>query len=139
MINSRYIDPIAEYVFSHYAKLFDDDSGLKSIVVRIANAKKQIDEFTMAFVEAKNTTLRNNIEAKIADLEKTIECLLKEKIKIERARKKRPTKQDALAIVKKYIEFNNFDKRFQKSMLDVVLKKVLCGDDGLVIYLNVVD
>ena len=139
MINSRFIEPIAEYVYAHYAKRFDEGNGLKSVEVRIANVKKQIDDCATAFVEAKNATLRNSIEVKIADLEKTLECLLKERAKIEQVQKKRPTMQDALDIVKKFFASDMSDKKFRKILIDIMVKKVMCADDGLVIYYNLVD
>lgn len=139
MISSRYIEPITEYVFAHYSKRFDDDSGLKSVEIKITNTKKQINECTSAFIEAKNLTLRNSIETRIADLEKTLECLLSEKVKIEKTRIKKPTKQDALKIVRMFFDSDMRDKKYQKALIDVFVKKVLCWDDGLAIYFDLVD
>ena len=81
--NSRYYDQIAEYVQSHYIKKQSNDSELKSLETRISNVKREIDDCTNAFIEAKNSTLRERIEQKITGCEKLIDVLKLQKAQLD--------------------------------------------------------
>ncbi len=137
--NSKYIDQIAEYVLAHYIKRQSNESEMRSIETRISNTKKQIDEYTTAFIEAKNSTLRDNIEAKITDCEKLLDYLKLQKYQLKLEQKARMTKLDAIAIVEKYLDVNEHEHTYRKQFIDATIKKVMCFDDGLVIYYDLVD
>lgn len=136
---SKYYDHIAEHVLSHYTKRQSNDSELKSLEIRISNAKREIDDCTNAFIEAKNSMLRERIESKIADCEKLIDVLKLQKAQLELEKQSKMAKQDALKIVKKYMDVNEQEHSFKGRFIDVTIRKVILADDGCAIFLDLID
>ena len=48
-------------------------------------------------------------------------------------------KDNALVLVNKYLEIQNFDKRYQKQFIDTMINVIYCWNDGLSIYFDLVD
>ena len=136
---SKYYDHIAEYVLSHYVKRQSNDSELKSLQTRISNAKREIDNCANAFIEAKNPTLREKIEEKIASSEKHLDYLKSQKAQLELEKNTNMTKKEALVIVEKYMNVNEQEHAFKRRFIDVTIKKVIVWDDGLTIFLDLID
>lgn len=135
----RYYDQIAEQVLSHYIKRQSNDSELKSLETRISNTKREIDDCTNAFIEAKNPILREKIEQKIADCEKLINVLKLQKAQLELEKQSNMTKQEALKIVEKYMNVNEQEHDFKGRFVDITIRKVICWNGGVVIYLDLLD
>jgi len=138
MDHSKYIDQTAEYVLEHYHKR-QADNGLRDVETRIRNTKRQIEDCVTAFVEAKSSTLRESIENKIVDYEKLIETLTLQKQQLEQELKSKMTKEEAIGLVKKYIDVNNFDSHHKSRFIDIMVQKIYSYNDGQVIYFNLVN
>lgn len=135
-LHSGFINQIAENLLMHYNRKQTDDSDLRTIRNKITATKKQIDECTTAFIEAKSSTLRNNIEDRIASYEKLLDTLTIQKAQLESIKSAKMTKDEALAIAKNYLQFDKFDKKYQRFFIDVLVKKVIAFDDSLVLYFD---
>ncbi len=66
----------------YYDKRTGTDN-IKSLETRIAKARKDIEEMTTAFIEAKSALLRESIEKRMTDYEKLIKDLESQKTQLE--------------------------------------------------------
>ena len=110
---------------------------IKTIEGRIAKVQRDIDEMTTAFIEAKNTLLRANIEKRMNDYQKLIEDLQKEKRQLERERGKQFTEKHILAFIADLLKGDPNDKDYQRKIIDNLVIKVFVGDGFLSAHLRI--
>ena len=120
---------------AYYDKRTGADN-IKSLETRIAKARKDIEEMTTAFIEAKNALLRANIEKRMNDYEKLIEDLQSQKAQLERERGRQFTEKDFMSFIADLLKGDPNDKEYQRKIIDNLVVKVLVGDGDTVVYIN---
>ncbi|MDR2266019.1 MAG: hypothetical protein LBE09_00320 [Christensenellaceae bacterium] len=86
----------------YYAQRTDEES-IKSVDAKIVNAKKDIEEMTNSFIQAKSQLLRDNIEKKMLEFEVLLDNLLMQKAKLEIERGFNIGEQDLLKFIKEIL------------------------------------
>ena len=125
----------ASDVINHYEKRTSND-GLKGIEIKIAKAKNDAEGLTTAFIEAKSSLLRANIETQMADLEILLDDLQIQKSQIELERGLKITKQHILLFIAELLQGDENDKEYQRKIIDNLVYKVFISDDNNVVYFN---
>jgi len=128
-------DIAASDVIAYYEQRTGDD-GLKSIETRITNARKEVEDLTNAFIEAKSGLLRASIEKKMPELEILLHELTLQKSRIELERGLKVTKQHILSFVAELLKGNENDKEYQRKIIDNLVYRVYIYDEHYVVYLN---
>jgi len=80
---------------AYYDKRTGADN-IKSLETRIAKARKDIEEMTTAFIEAKSALLRESIEKRMTDYERLIKDLESQKTQLEYERGLQVSENDIL-------------------------------------------
>ena len=124
----------AEIAVRDTLRYYDQRTGtetIKSLETRIANARKDIEEMTTAFIEAKNNLLRATIEKRMNEYETLIDDLESQKAQLERERGLRVTEKDLLAFIAELLKGNPADKEYQRKVIDNLVYKVFVADDHI--------
>lgn len=106
--------------------------NIKSLDSRIAKARKDIEEMTTAFIEAKSALLRESIEKRMTDYERLIKDLESQKTQLEYERGLQFSENDILDYIADLLKGNPADKEHQKQIIDNLVYKVFVADD----YIN---
>ena len=102
--------------------------NIKSLETRIAKARKDIEEMTTAFIEAKSALLRESIEKRMADYEILIKDLESQKTQLEYERGLQFSEDDILEYIAELLKGNPADKEHQKKIIDNLVYKVFVAD-----------
>ena len=130
------VERIADDMVAHYEKRANGE-GLKSIEVRIAKAKAEIEEMTTAFIEAKSGSIRASIEKRVADCEILLDDLQTQQAGLELELGFRITKRDITAFIMELINSSEDDKDFQRIVIDNLVNSVYFSDGNIVVYFNI--
>lgn len=134
--NKKNAEVAVDDVLNYYNKRTDETS-LKSIATKIANAKNEIDKLTDAFVNANSVLLRNTIERKMNDYEILLNDLYTQQAQLELERGYKITKKDLMDFIEVLIKGNKNDKEYQKKIIDYLITQVYVSDGHTVVYLNI--
>ena len=121
----------ARDTIAYYDKRTGADN-IKSLDSRIAKARKDIEEMTTAFIEAKSALLRETIEKRMTDYEILIKDLESQKTQLEYERGLQVSENDILDYIADLLKGNPADKEYQKQIIDNLVYKVFVADD----YIN---
>ncbi len=134
----RRLSRIADDVIDHHAKR-TDTAVLKSLAANIANAEKEAEDTTTAYIKAVSTgnvILEKGCEKRIAELSALIENLKEQQIRIEIERGDVPTHDKIFAFVSDLINGDINDKTFQEQVINKLINCVYVSDDRTTIYFN---
>ncbi len=106
--------------------------NIKSLDSRIAKVRKDIEQMTTAFIEAKSALLRESIEKRMTDYEKLIDDLEKQKTQLEYERGLQVSESDLTDYIAELLKGDPADKDYQKQLIDNLVYKVFVADD----YIN---
>ena len=106
--------------------------NIKSLDSRIAKVRKDIEQMTTAFIEAKSALLRESIEKRMTDYEKLIDDLEKQKTQLEYERGLQIGESDLTDYIAELLKGDPADKDYQKQLIDNLVYKVFVADD----YIN---
>lgn len=130
----------AEMVVSDVLNYYDkrtDATNLKSIVSKIAKARKEVDDLTDAFVKAKSQLLQNSIEKKMADYEILLNDLENQKVKLELDMGCRVSAKDLLDFIQIILAGDPDDKDYQKKLIDHLVNEVFASDDNTTVFFSI--
>ena len=113
-----------------------NNDGLRSIEVRITNARNEVENMANAFILAKSDLLRASIETKMTDLETLLDDLQMQKSQLELERGFKITKKQILDFIADILQGNEKDKEYQRKVIDNLVKKVYISDGNKFVYLN---
>lgn len=113
---------------AYYDKRTGADN-IKSLDSRIAKVRKDIEEMTTAFIEAKSALLRESIERRMTDYEQLIKNLESQKTQLEYERGLQVSENDLLDYIADLLKGNPADKEHQKRIIDNLVYKVFVADD----------
>ena len=133
-VKNFYSDPknaekAAEATIAYFEKRTDNEN-LISIKNKIANVTKEAEKLTDSFINANSVLLRNNIEKKMAEYETLLNDLQAQEAQIELERGLQMTKQDILDFIAELMTGDPHDKKYQKRLIDNLVKRVVVRDDG---------
>ena len=120
-------------VLKYYDKR-TDETNLKSIATKIANANKEVEELADAFVKAKSSLLQKTIEKKMEEYECLLNDLHLQQMQLELERGYRITKEDLLCFVEEVLKGDPNDKEYQKKLIDNLVYQVYVYDSHIIAY-----
>ena len=129
---------IANDLIAHHAKR-TDTAILKSIATSIANAEKDSEDTTTAYIKAVstgNSLLEKACEKRIAELAALIENLKEQQIKIEIERGETPTHEKIFEFVNDTINGDISDKEFQEQVINRLINCVYVSDSRTIIFFS---
>lgn len=112
------------------------ENSLRSIEARIRHAQDETEQFTNAFILARNDMLRANIEKKMQEIEILIKDLSASKAQIELERGEKQTKEKIIDFIAEMLKGDPNDKEYQKLLIDNLVYKVFVYDDHIITYLT---
>lgn len=118
----------ARETIAYYERRTGDD-GIKSIETRIRQAQAQVEDLTNAFIEAKSSLLRANIEKKMTEYEKLLADLQATKSRLLLERGHSFTTKDILQFIAELLKGNPADKDYQRKIIDNLVFMVYIYDD----------
>ena len=134
--DEEHVKTAVDDVMNYYDKR-TDISNLKSIETKIANVKQEVKDLADAFVKAKSALLQSTIEKKMADYEVLLSDLSYQRAMLELERGYKISRKDMIDFIQELIKGNVNDKEFQRKIIDNLVYKVYCSDDGTVVLLNI--
>ena len=127
---------VVKDVLAYYDKRTDEEN-LKSIVAKIAKAKKEVDDLAGAFVKAKSRLLQESIENKMNEYEILLNDLQKQKAMLELERGYKLTEKDLLGFIVEILKGDPNDKNYQRKLVDHLVYQVYVRDDYTTVFLAI--
>ena len=127
---------VVKDVLAYYDKRTDEEN-LKSIVAKIAKAKKEVDDLADAFVKAKSRLLQESIENKMNEYEILLNDLQKQKAMLELERGYKLTEKDLLGFIVEILKGDPNDKNYQRKLVDHLVYQVYVRDDYTTVFLAI--
>lgn len=125
-----------EDVLNYYEKRIDE-TNIKAIKTKIANAQKEVEELADSFVKAKSHLLQETIEKKMAEYEILLDDLKYQEAQLELERGYKITKEDLTIFINELIKGDRNDKVYQQKIIDNLVYQIYVTDDDTVVYLNI--
>lgn len=119
----------------YYANRTCEDS-LRSVEVKIAKARKEVDELATAFVKAQSVLLQTTIEKKMKEYEILLNDLSAQQAQLEIERGWCVNKRDLLDFIAELLKGDPNDKEHQQKIIDNLIYRVYVYDGYKVFYLN---
>ena len=114
-----------------------DEKELKSIRKRIADIHEKANAAAMAFIEAKSSLLKQQIEIQMQEYEVLLNDLEKLKTKLTLERGHRLTEQDIASFINLILQGDVNDLEFRRRLIDNLVYKVYVCDDKTYVFFNI--
>ena len=120
-----------------YYEARTDERNIKAIQSKISHIHAKVKKLTDAFVNAKSSLLRNNIETEINEYETQLEKLTLQQAQLELERGYQITREDLLEFITELLKGDRKDKEYQRQIIDHLVHRVYVKDDYTIIYFNI--
>lgn len=139
--SKAFIEKVVDDIIVYYESKVDD-SELKRVEVKITNTKKEIKDFTAAYVKAVaegNQLLIDSCNERSKELAALLSDLENEYAKLSLEKVLMVTKKDLLDYIGEVASGDINDIEYQKYLIDHYVNAIFCYDDRTAIIFNVGD